>query len=314
MLATVASPPPVPFQTLMSASLSSSLDILSLTSSTRWASDSFSDEDEIVWSLSSSAVLSSSSPLNSPLSETADYVLVPRIDAGATAAPVVTATNPIAPPSADAIAEQMAALSLSAASQQRRTDVPTTTTTSAPPPPPAAAKKKGCQAGNKKATAPPSPPAASRQSQDGAPPTVAPPAAPRTAKRKKAKKVKAASTAAGGHGPSAGSTAAAAAPSNVAKKSGKEKKKKKLPGDGAAPAAAAAKKKKSAADAGAGAGARAPAPDHVPLSPAAADHVTVDGAGEQRSASPSSAMAGYHEAHKYMTSYVSLIVCSIQMT
>src|SRR6266581_4304758 len=98
----------------MSTSLSSSLDMLSLshTSSTRWASDSTSDdeaEDEIVWSLSSSAVLSSSS--NSPLSETADFVLIPRIETSApnalaTAATTATATSqeaPVSPPSESAL-------------------------------------------------------------------------------------------------------------------------------------------------------------------------------------------------------------------
>ena len=119
----------------MSTSLSpsSSLDMLSPTSpSTRWASDSLSDEDEIVWSLSSSAMLSP--PLNmSPLSEAADYVLVPRIDASATTTPPTPPPPPSttsttaagvaadqvreleAPTSDDAIAvvaEEMAALSL----------------------------------------------------------------------------------------------------------------------------------------------------------------------------------------------------------
>ena len=90
----------------MSTSLSSSLDVLSLTSSSRWASDSLSsDEDEIVWSLSSSALLSTSPPLQSPLSETADFVLVPRATA---AAALPTAT-------ADTIADEMASLSLTPA-------------------------------------------------------------------------------------------------------------------------------------------------------------------------------------------------------
>ena len=125
----------------MSASLSSSLDMLSLShvSNTRWASDSTSDdEDEIVWSLSSSAVLSSSSPLISPLSETADYVLIPRMETSApntlatvTTPATATATSqePLAPvslPSAltpDGIAQDMAALSLSTApSSQLRHD------------------------------------------------------------------------------------------------------------------------------------------------------------------------------------------------
>ena len=90
----------------MSTSLSSSLDVLSLTSSSRWASDSLSsDEDEIVWSLSSSALLSTSPPLQSPLSETADFVLVPRATAAA-APPTATA---------DMIADEMASLSLTPA-------------------------------------------------------------------------------------------------------------------------------------------------------------------------------------------------------
>src|SRR5260221_10989270 len=100
----------------------SSLDILSLshTPSTRWASDSTSDDDdEIVWSLSSSAVLSSSS--NSPLSDTADFVLIPRMETSApnalaTAATTATATSqeaPVSPPSEsaltpDGIAQDMA--------------------------------------------------------------------------------------------------------------------------------------------------------------------------------------------------------------
>src|SRR6266403_21254 len=103
-----------------SLSPSSSLDMLSpISPSTRWASDSLSDEDEIVWSLSSSAMLSSSSlppphTTSSPLSEAADYVLVPRIDA----IPTGTAGSPASPPArtsddAIAIAEGMAALSLS---------------------------------------------------------------------------------------------------------------------------------------------------------------------------------------------------------
>ena len=97
----------------MTTSLASSLDILSLTSSTRWASDSLSDnddEDEIVWSLSSSALLSTSPPLHSPLSETADFVLVPRATAAAPSS---------ASPTADTIAEEMAALSLTPATHAR---------------------------------------------------------------------------------------------------------------------------------------------------------------------------------------------------
>ena len=97
----------------MTTSLASSLDILSLTSSTRWASDSLSDnddEDEIVWSLSSSALLSTSPPLHSPLSETADFVLVPRATAAAPSS---------ASPTADTVAEEMAALSLTPATHAR---------------------------------------------------------------------------------------------------------------------------------------------------------------------------------------------------
>ncbi|KAH9171456.1 hypothetical protein EDB89DRAFT_1971265 [Lactarius sanguifluus] len=105
----------------MTTSLSSSLDVLSLTSSSRWASDSPSDEDEIVWSLSSSALLSTSPPLHSPLSETTDFVLVPR----ATAVPLTTA---------DTIADEMAALSLTPAPHARGN--------ADPPPPPSAVSPK----------------------------------------------------------------------------------------------------------------------------------------------------------------------------
>lgn len=99
----------------MTTSLASSLDHLSLTSSTTttWASDSPSDEDEIVWSLSSSALLSTSPPLHSPLSETMDFVLVPRATAVAAAAALS------ASPAADTIAEEMAALSLTPTAHAR---------------------------------------------------------------------------------------------------------------------------------------------------------------------------------------------------
>jgi hypothetical protein len=143
----------------MTTSLSSSLDMLSLASSTRWASDSASDEDEIVWSLSSSGVLSSSSPLNSPLSETADYVLVPRVDntnasttatttttvattaAAITAAPATGQAAPLLPPqqalTPDGIADEMATLSLSSAY------VPASASVSARPPANKKSRKKG---------------------------------------------------------------------------------------------------------------------------------------------------------------------------
>ncbi|KAH9057652.1 hypothetical protein EDB87DRAFT_1685972 [Lactarius vividus] len=158
----------------MTTSLSSSLDVLSLTSSSRWASDSPSDEDEIVWSLSSSALLSSSSPLHSPLSETTDFVLVPR----ATAVP---------PTTTDTIADEMAALSLTPAPHARGdADSPA-------PPSAASPKRTSVKGGTTKKTKSisseqHSTAATSQQQQQQRPRRQQAPTAPPAAPRKKGKK------------------------------------------------------------------------------------------------------------------------------
>ncbi|KAH8980834.1 hypothetical protein EDB86DRAFT_506189 [Lactarius hatsudake] len=159
----------------MTTSLSSSLDVLSLTSSSRWASDSPSDEDEIVWSLSSSALLSTSSPpLHSPLSETTDFVLVPR----ATAVPLTTADT-------DTIADEMAALSLTPAPRARGN--------ADPPAPPSAAspKRTSTKGGAAKKTKSEQQHSTSQQQQQQprrqqAP--TAPPAAPRNRGKRRARR------------------------------------------------------------------------------------------------------------------------------
>ncbi|KAI0262867.1 hypothetical protein BC834DRAFT_971688 [Gloeopeniophorella convolvens] len=161
----------------MTTSLSSSIDILSLTSSTTWAGDSPSDEDEIVWSLSSSAVLSSPSVVGSPRSETADVVLVPRAD---------PSSGQSLLPSAEAIAEAMATLSLNPMSRSMHIDrtapapapAPGTTSASSRSPSP----KKKQRSPSKKATL--------------SPPHERTPSPPeRKKKAKKAKKAKGASPA-----------------------------------------------------------------------------------------------------------------------
>ena len=147
----------------MTTSLSSSLDLLSLTTSTRWASDSPSDEDEIVWSLSSSAHLSTSPPLYSPLSETGDFVLVPR----ATAASSVS-------PTADTVADQLAALSLTPAAHAGPPAAPSSSST-----PQRTTIQRPTRAKEAKRQ---------QQSRRQQAPTTASPAAPRGKSKKKATK------------------------------------------------------------------------------------------------------------------------------
>ncbi|KAI0303366.1 hypothetical protein B0F90DRAFT_1364587 [Multifurca ochricompacta] len=137
--------------TTTTTSLSPSADISSLTSSIRWATDYLSDEDEIVWSLSSSAILSSSPPLNSPLSETADFVLVSRIDTSPATVTTTAAAALNGSTISDTIAKEMAALSLSPTPQpHRRTDL-----SPVPKPAPAPLKESSSTAnkgGGRKAT------------------------------------------------------------------------------------------------------------------------------------------------------------------
>ncbi|KAH9001769.1 hypothetical protein EDB92DRAFT_1939595 [Lactarius akahatsu] len=256
----------------MTTSLSSSLDVLSLTSSSRWASDSPSDEDEIVWSLSSSTLLSTSPPLHSPLSETADFVLVPR----ATAVPLTTA---------DTIADEMAALSLTPAPHARgNADQPA-------PPSAASPKRTSTKGGAAKKTKSVSSEqhSTTTTSQQQQPrrqqaPT-APPAAPRKKGKRRARRPRGSSPGSASSASSTGLPGAAAAhatPSSRPSRISSAGTRKSPAKSGAA---------RCAAPATTGLGARAVVDDSVSEA-------------SDASSSPSPAAAGYQEAHKYMTSYL----------
>jgi hypothetical protein len=327
-----------------SFSPSSSLDMLTPTSpNTRWASDSLSDdEDEIVWSLSSSAMLSSSSPpppphtSSSPLSEAADYVLVPRMNSTPIPAGTVTAAGDATTLSDDAIAEGMATLSLSngAAHLPSTTSVPTTTKKKS--------KKKSCRAGENGVPVDVSMPPGGVDSHP-LPPASA--ALTPTTKRKKAAKKAAARTSSSSPSPSSSDPSASSPTSSTSSSSSRSSRRPggRAPGraksetESAAAGAAESKrceetyetnyiliigfffllffycavttpkklKKKRSKKSASGSSSHASS---------AAEHVAnddVNAAKGEEEPSSKTISTGYHEAHKFMSSYVPLTLLSL---
>lgn len=260
---------------MTTASLSSSLDVLSLNSSTTtWASDSLSDEDEIVWSLSSSALLSTSPPLQSPLSETGDFVLVPRATAAAAAAALS------ASPTADTIADEMAALSLTPAVRAHGSAADPAASTA---PKRASPIKRATKSKKRHQTVA----AIEHQQQQRQP---APPAGPRK-KGKKAKRARGSSASSVSSTAAAGEARVAPSSSSSSSSDVRSAAGKKSP----------AKKKKSAGGSatGLGLGTRAVVDDSVSETSEASSSSSA-----AASSATTAATDGYQEAHKYMTSCV----------